>query len=149
MKWNSSFKSRHPHKDLESSVDIKSIFLSFWNAADCPFCQVCQFSNLYFGKSLCHQVFGLCQSQPQPRRNNSQCSQNFYEAVAIKIFVYIYNFIGVHQGGGRSQWSRYVLQPIFFGGKYDLILVYRQIIHQNYVISKRNWLKSSSPSFYT
>ena len=88
MKWNSSFKSRHPHKDLESSVDIKSIFLSFWNAADCPFCQVCQFSNLYFGKSLCHQVFGLCQSQPQPRRNNSQCNQNFYEAVAIK-FLYI------------------------------------------------------------
>ena len=150
MKWNSSFKSRHPHKDLESSVDIKSIFLSFWNAADCPFCQVCQFSNLYFGKSLCHQVFGLCQSQPQPRRNNSQCSQNFYEAFAIKIFVHL-QLISLgftREEGGANSLTMYCNQS-FFGGKYDLIQVYRQIIHKNDVISKRNWLKSSSPAFYT
>ena len=41
----------------------------------------------------------------------------FFMKLLQSKFLYIYNFIGVHQGGGRSQWSRYVLQPIFFGGK--------------------------------
>ena len=35
-------------------------------------------------------------------------------------------------------WHQY-----FFGGKYDLIQLHRQIIYQNDAISMRNWLKSS------
>ena len=41
----------------------------------------------------------------------------------------------------------YVLPPIFFGGKYDLIQLHRQFIHQNDRISMRNSLKPSPPAF--
>ena len=50
--------------------------------------------------------------------------------------------------GGANSLTMYCNQS-FFGGKYDLIQVYRQIIHKNDVISKRNWLKSSLPAFFT
>ena len=40
------------------------------------------------------------------------------------------------------------IPPIFFGGKYDLIQLHRQIIHQNDGISMRNWLKSSPPVLF-
>ena len=35
-----------------------------------------------------------------------------------------------------------------FGGKYDLIQLHRQIIHENDGIFMRNWLKSSPPVFF-
>ena len=38
-------------------------------------------------------------------------------------------------------------QQYFFGGKYDLIQLHRQIIRQNDGISMRNSLKPSSPAF--
>ena len=36
----------------------------------------------------------------------------------------------------------------FFGGKYDLIQLHRQIIHQNAGISMRSWLKSSPTALF-
>ena len=42
----------------------------------------------------------------------------------------------------------YVLPPNSFGGKYNLIQIHRQIIHQSDGISIRNWLKSSPPAFF-
>ena len=39
---------------------------------------------------------------------------------------------------GINGTSRYVLLPKMFGGKYDLIQLHRQIIHQNDGISMRN-----------
>ena len=46
------------------------------------------------------------------------------------------------------QQPRYVLPPNSFSGKYNLIQIHRQIIHQSYRISIRNWLKSSPPAFF-
>ena len=43
--------------------------------------------------------------------------------------------------------SRYVLLPKIFGGKYDLIQLHRQIIHQNDGISMRTSLRPSPPAF--
>ena len=40
------------------------------------------------------------------------------------------------------------IPTIFFDGKYDLIQLHRQIIHQNDGISMRNWLKSSPPALF-
>jgi hypothetical protein len=40
----------------------------------------------------------------------------------------------------------YVLPPIFFGVKYDLIQLHKQFIHQSDGISMRNSLKPSPPN---
>ena len=46
--------------------------------------------------------------------------------------------LGFTRDKGKSNGLAMYCNQSFFGGKYDLIQVYRQNIHQNDVISKRN-----------
>ena len=72
---------------------------------------------------------------PEPKRKEIKVSKNYLDSKPGIIEV-------------KDKWPELLCTTTnFFGGKYDLIQLHRQIIHQNDGISMRNSLKPSPPAF--
>lgn len=69
------------------------------------------------------------------------------ESYKHKPFVFTCEASGVIEIREKQYKSLMYCHQYFFGGKYDLIQLHRQIIHQNDGISMRNSLKPSPPAF--